>query len=445
MSQRVELPTAALTALTELSAVTNDEFDQLPENRIRQQLRTTRDLATSLNGLPALPPISRQGTPAPLEQNPHFQQLPQRVQNLTNEREALAEERDALTEERDALLTEGQGLEARYRAIETDLERDRATIVTLNTALTNTNTALATATAALANAGGPAPPAGDRPPKRESIPKPQEFDGSQDQLRPFIAQLRTKFLGDAHKFVDVQHRLAYAVGFLKGKAYEQILPLINEGNINIASVEALITLLENAFGDPDRVRTAERNLQNLRQKNRNFSDYLADFQRYAAEVSWNDAAKRTSLYEGLSTELKDALVTLDTPDELDQYIILLKRVDNKIRARAAERKGSSSTWRSPTTTTTTTPKPAAPPTTTTTATGTQAGPMDLSAGRRRLSQAQREDRMRRGQCFYCGGANHMARQCPNRQSHLRANAAAIRAPPPVVPEDSRPESEHSEN
>jgi len=445
MSRRVELPTAALTAFTELSAVTNDEFDQLPEDRIRQQLRTARDLPTSLNGLPALPSISQQGTPAPLEQNPRFQQLQQRVQNLTNKREALAEERDALTEERDALLTEGQGLEARYRAIETDLERDRATIVTLNTALTNTNTALATATAALANPGGPAPPAGERPPKRESIPKPQGFNGSQDHLRPFIAQLRTKFLVDAHKFVDVQHRLAYAVGFLKGKAYQQILPLIDEGNINRASVKALITLLENAFGDSDRVRTAERNLQNLRQKNHKFSDYLGDFQQYAAEVSWNDAPKRTSLYEGFSAELKDALVTLDTPDGLDQYIILLKRVDNQIRARAAERKGSSSTWRSPTTTTTTTPKPATPPTTTTTATGTQAGPMDLSAGRRRLSQAQHEDRMRRGQCFYCGGANHMARQCPNRQSHLRANAAAIRAAPPVVPEDSRPESEHSEN
>jgi len=164
-------------------------------------------------------------------------------------------------------------------------------------------------------------------------------------------------------------------------------------------VEALITLLENALGDPDRVRTAERNLQSLPQKNRNLCDYLADFQRYAAEVSWNDTAKRISLYEGLSDKLKDALVTLDTPDELDQYIILLKPVDNKIRARAVERKGSSSTWRSPTTTTTTTAKPAAPPMTTT-ATGTQAGPMYLSAGRRRLSQAQSEDRMRRSQCFY---------------------------------------------
>jgi len=205
--------------LTELSAVTNAEFDQLPEDRIREQLRTAHDLATSLNGLPVLSSISRQGTTAPREQTPRFQQLQQRVQNLTKERETLAEERDALTKEPEALLTEGQGQEASYRAIETDLERDRATIVTLNTALTNTKTARATATTALANAGGPAPRAGEQPLKRESIPKTKEFDGSQDQVHPFIAQLGTKFLGDAYKFVDVQYRLPYAVGFLKGKAY----------------------------------------------------------------------------------------------------------------------------------------------------------------------------------------------------------------------------------
>lgn len=143
--------------------------------------------------------------------------------------------------------------------------------------------------------------------------------------------------------MDVQPGLAYAVGFLKGKAYEQILPLIDKANINITSVEALITLLENIFGDPDRVRTTEPNLQSLHQKNCKISDSLADFQRYTAEVTWNAAAKRTSLYEGFSPELKDALVTLDTPDKLDQYLILLQCVYNKIRAHAAQRKGSSST------------------------------------------------------------------------------------------------------
>jgi len=114
MSQHVELLSTAFTALTELSAVTNPPCDQLPGDRIRQQLCTVHDLASSLNGVPALPSVSRQGTPAPLQQKPSFQQLQQSVQNLTNEREAFAEEQDAVTEQRDALLTEGEGPEARY-------------------------------------------------------------------------------------------------------------------------------------------------------------------------------------------------------------------------------------------------------------------------------------------------------------------------------------------
>ena len=144
----------------------NTKVNQLSEDRVRQHLHTTRELAVSLKRLPPLPPFSRQGTPALPEHNPRFQQLQQRVQNLTNERETLAQERDELTEEHDAWLPEGEAHEAWYRAMETDLgEGDRATIVTLNTVLTNTNTALTTATTALANAGVTAPPAGKRPRK----------------------------------------------------------------------------------------------------------------------------------------------------------------------------------------------------------------------------------------------------------------------------------------
>jgi len=122
---------------------------------------------------------------------------------------------------------------------------------------------MTTATTALVNAGGPTPPAGERPAKRDSIAKPQQCYGSQDQLLLFIAELTTKFLGDAQRFVHIQHRLAYAVGLWKGKAYEQILLLIDDGNLNIANLKALITLLKNTFSDPDRVCTAEWNLQSL--------------------------------------------------------------------------------------------------------------------------------------------------------------------------------------
>ena len=105
------------------------------------------------------------------------------------------------------------------------------------------------------------------------------FDGTWEKLRPFIAQLRTKLIGDAYRFRDEAHKISYALALLTGKAYLQVLPLVNSttGTIQLESVNTLITLLENAFGDPDRIATAERNLENLYQRNRDFSDYLADF------------------------------------------------------------------------------------------------------------------------------------------------------------------------
>src|SRR5690606_38992668 len=52
------------------------------------------------------------------------------------------------------------------------------------------------------------------------------------------------------------------------------------------------------------------------------------------------------------------------------------------------------------------------PSVSTTAIGTHAGPMDLSAGRRRLSPKEHALRMREGRCMYCDGLVHMAAACP---------------------------------
>jgi hypothetical protein len=48
-----------------------------------------------------------------------------------------------------------------------------------------------------------------------------------------------------------------------------------------------------AYGVPDRANTAERALSKLRQGNRDFVSYYAEFQRLIADLQWNDAALRT--------------------------------------------------------------------------------------------------------------------------------------------------------
>jgi hypothetical protein len=46
---------------------------------------------------------------------------------------------------------------------------------------------------------------------------------------------------------------------------EQIIHLVKDNHVNLENVEALVTSLEEAYGDPDHVNTAEHALMKLGQ------------------------------------------------------------------------------------------------------------------------------------------------------------------------------------
>jgi hypothetical protein len=63
--------------------------------------------------------------------------------------------------------------------------------------------------------------------------------------------------------------------------------------------------------------------------------------------------------------------------------------------------------------------------------------MDLSAHRRRITPEERARRMAEGRCLYCGGLEHMARECPTKPQPpttrpLRANEVTHSPAPPAV-------------
>lgn len=113
--------------------------------------------------------------------------------------------------------------------------------------------------------------------KSECIPDPLKFNGNSDILRTFVALLKLKILGNSDRFPSVAHQLMYATGRLESMALEQIMPYISPTGVNLASLEALITILESTFGDPDRVAMAEREHERLQQPNRDFSAYYTNF------------------------------------------------------------------------------------------------------------------------------------------------------------------------
>jgi hypothetical protein len=277
-------------------------------------------------------------------------------------------------------------------------------------------------------------------PKPEDIPDPDNFDGTRANLRPFLTKLRLKIAGNAARFPNVQHQLRYAFGFLKGDAYAAIEPHLANDRLNFATLDEFTEVLKMAFGDPDETRTATLELESLRQTNKEFSRYYADFQRLMAIVNYDERAKRAALERGLNKELKSALTLQDAPDNETflQFVARVNRLDNRIRAHAQQLRSAttSNTQRPPAPRTTPAPVVTAPATPTT-ATGTHPGPMELNANRRRITPAERQRRIAQGLCMYCGGTGHFAAQCPaagRRPDRLRGAEANLGQEPDPAPD-----------
>jgi len=95
-------------------------------------------------------------------------------------------------------------------------------------------------------------------------------------------------MGIRHKpasFPDEQSKLQYALNRLRGVALEQMLPNIREdGTIGLEDLPPLIELLEAACGDPNGVATAKQKMREIKQINREFSEYYAGFEMSAANL-----------------------------------------------------------------------------------------------------------------------------------------------------------------
>jgi hypothetical protein len=120
---------------------------------------------------------------------------------------------------------------------------------------------------------------------------PPEYSGDRKELPNFISKVHSKLAGENGRFSDDQHKLHYVYGYLKGNAQNQIQPYIQTDNISLDDIEALMKILEAAFGDPDEVGMASGELDCLTQGNREFSIYYAELQRLMAILDYNSKVK----------------------------------------------------------------------------------------------------------------------------------------------------------
>jgi hypothetical protein len=180
-------------------------------------------------------------------------------ENLTDRFATLVNENEDLALERDAAVADRNTLTARVTQLEAQLAQ----------------------TLTLANISTSSSPAG-----RKGQTDPEKFTGEDgSKLRSFVALLRLRLIDRPGEFPNEQSKLRYAFSRLEGAALEQLIHLVKDDRVNLGNFEAFVTSLEEAYGDPDRVNTAERALAKLRQGNRDFVTYYAEFQCLIADLN----------------------------------------------------------------------------------------------------------------------------------------------------------------
>jgi hypothetical protein len=293
-----------------------------------------------------------------------------------------------------------------------------------------------------------AQPVNDQParaPRNEKIPDIPMFDGTRNKLQPWIDQLWLK-ISDEGRYTTLQSKLVYAFSRCEGTALDHLRPHRNAGTLDFASVQALIDVLEAAFEDPDRRGTARRTLHMLRQENDDFPSFFAKFQAQVPHAGMDDGGLLAAMIEAVNPRIRDRMIGMHpAPETLNDFVAVARRIDAGFRAEKERKAGTThATSGTPARTPRTTPR------TPTTATGTEPGPMDLSRSRGaggypKLSQQERERRLRQGLCFRCGGQGHLSTACPSRANRTTTIAAITTPDPQEESSSAAATTEQSEN
>jgi Retrotransposon gag protein len=273
--------------------------------------------------------------------------------------------------------------------------------------------------------------------------EPEPFTGKDPKnLKAFIFQCQLYFCNS--DFDSDSKKVTFALSYLRDVAQEWFEPsisgLTNEPPKWFDNWEAFLDKLRNNFRPYNKTGDAEHELTNLRMRDgQRASDYLVCFSRLALRCSWGEPALRYRFYEGLPPRIKDELSKSEKPWTLQVLKQKVQNIDARYWERSQERSREQQNRQNPPKSSTssasavpsTTPKfiprsefrseqkPRPKDSKATTPRVDLSGKLDSKG---KLTQQERQCRIVRNLCLFCGGSGHRTDTCPVKSARGRAIA-----------------------
>lgn len=181
---------------------------------------------------------------------------------------------------------------------------------------------------------------------------PSEFSGQRNQVKVFKLQCLTYLHLNAEKLNTNRKKLLFLTSYLRGPAYEWILPHLEDylehpdynelkdtTKTIMAGPTAFFEQLQTTFGYGSEKMEAERALQSIQQRGP-VAKYKAEFQTLVVKTNWDDDAIASHFYRGLKDAIKDEIARRDTrPATAQEMFEIALRIDERMYERQMEKKG----------------------------------------------------------------------------------------------------------
>lgn len=149
--------------------------------------------------------------------------------------------------------------------------------------------------------------------EREKLPALEKYRGDRSQWDEWHMTALHKLKSDGKAIGDEFHQFMYIYSRLEGTAAKMVTTTVERLSLNeTGKGSEFLTYLNTIFGDANKRARAQRQLYNLKQKEKElFSHFLTTFETVLANAGWStyeDDQKISLLKNALSKEMQQALV-----------------------------------------------------------------------------------------------------------------------------------------